>query len=293
VGKTAEAGEEGEGRRGQEGHRRSSRGEAGGKAVVSFNIDHTSVEVLCQRCLPRCLMLGDGLHYFEAPVMPKHHFPGKCESCHAPCICVQHAGLASSQADFVECHSCNRWLCVDCRQKQSLGACTICPAKQKVTNYAGPVLRIPAWCQSEETVQQLSQEADQACHRASTGKFSSGKWAAGALAIPDRGRGPRVAKQWLGCKGRHAPPPQMGEAEGGEAEGSEAEGGEAEGSEAEGSEAEGCVSDVDVDWGRAESSSSSSYSDSSYYSCSSFYSDFSSEVEAGHDFPRTVLVRNW
>ena len=124
-----------------------------------------------------------------------------------------------------------------------------------------------------------SQEADQACHRASTGKFSSGKWAAGALAIPDRGRGPRVAQQWLGSKGRHAPLPQMGDAEGGEAEGGESEGGESE----------GFVSDVDVDWGRAESSSSYS----SYYSCSSFYSDFSSEAEAGHDLPRTVASHNW
>ena len=56
--------------------------------------------------------------------------------------------------------------------------------------------------------------------RASAGKFSSGRWAAGALAISDRGRGPRVAQRWLVSEGRRAPPPQMGEAEGGEAESS-------------------------------------------------------------------------
>ena len=92
-----------------------------------------------------------------------------------------------------------------------------------MANYAGPVLLMPAGCPSEQHVQELSQEVDKACTRASTGKFSSGRWAAGALAISDRGRGPRVAQRWLVSEGRRAPPPQMGEAEGGEAESSSAE----------------------------------------------------------------------
>ena len=82
-------------------------------------------------------------------------------------------------------------------------------------------------------MQELSQEADEACNRASTGKFSSGRWAAGALAISDRGRGPQVAQQWLGSEGRHAPPPQMGEAKGSVAVGGEPKCGESEGGEGE------------------------------------------------------------
>ena len=47
------------------------------------------------------------------------------------------------------------------------------------------------------------------------------------------GRGPRVAQRWLGSEGRHAPPPQMGEAKGSEAVGGEPKGGESEGGEGE------------------------------------------------------------
>ena len=92
---------------------------------------------------------------------------------------------------------------------------------------------IPAGCPSEQKAQELSQEVDKACARASTGKFSSGRWVAGALAISDRGPGPRVAQRWLGSEGGHAPPPQMGEAEVGEAEGGEPKGGESDGGEGE------------------------------------------------------------
>ena len=53
------------------------------------------------------------------------------------------------------------------------------------------------------------------------------------MAISVRGRGSRVAQRWLGSEGRHAPPPQMGEAKGSEAVGGASKGGESEGAEGE------------------------------------------------------------
>ena len=212
-----------EGRREGKGGRREG---AAGVGYITYhgNMFHASSEVVCNDCSPRCQWLDDGLHFFEPAALIKHEFPGRCESCQVKRVGTQRGGLASSQADFIECHSCNRWLCEGCRLRQTLGACIICPAKMQISNYAGPTLGIPAGCLSEAEVEELSRQADEACEKVDTGKFSSGRWAAGAVATSERGRGPRVAQMWAQSEGRHAFPPQCTASEG--EEGKEGEEGE-------------------------------------------------------------------
>ena len=149
------------------------------------------------------------MHFIPPKTLVKHDFRGQCESCQVRVADKHRYGLASSQPDFVACHTCNRWLCADCRLAQTLGACILCPALVPLTNIAGPVLRIPSTCKSAEEVDALKRAADQACQRTDTGKYSTGQWAAGAQATSDRGRGPRVAKSWKGAADRTASPPEQ------------------------------------------------------------------------------------
>jgi len=160
------------------------------------------------KCVPLCTTLEDGLHFIQPTVLPKHEFRGKRDACGMRRVGNQRGGLAISQPDFVACRTCNRWLCFECRLAQTLGACILRPALLRVTNIPGPALRIPSTCRQKGAVDALTRAADRACRLSDTGKYSTGRWAAGAQATSDRGRGPRVAKAWHDAADRCASPPE-------------------------------------------------------------------------------------